>query len=160
MAEPLKNQQLDKAAANLAWWHQLRNKEGWQTKLALETHDGFCSAHRCLQLQAYANIPLDIIWDTHHSWKLGGETLQETWDQMGSLVRHVHIKDSISVPSARHPYSYVLPGEGEFPARKALDLLANNNYQGIVSLEWERKWHPYMPPLDQALDALGSNGWR
>ena len=160
MSDSLTDQDLDKAAADLEWWHQNRDKNGWKTKLALETHSGFSSAQRCLMLQSHAGIPLDIIWDTHHTWKMGNETLQETWDQIGPLVRHVHIKDSISVPSARHPYSYVLPGSGEFPAGEALDLLAGNGYRGVVSLEWERKWHPYLPPLDQALKALVSNGWR
>ena len=160
MAEPLTEQDMDKAAANLTWWHHIRKEKRWQTKLALEIHGGFSSAKRCLRLQEHAGIPLDIIWDTHHSWKIGNETLQETWDQIAPLVRHVHIKDSISVPSARHPYSYVLPGTGEFPAKDLLKLLASNDYEGIVSLEWERKWHPYLPPLEQALEALVVNGWK
>jgi sugar phosphate isomerase/epimerase len=160
IVEPLAEHELDQAAANLRWWHQVREENGWQTNLALENHGGFSSGRSCLRLQEHANLPLDIIWDTHHSWKMGNETLQETWDQIGPLVRHVHVKDSISVPSPQHPYSYVLPGTGEFPAHEALDLLARNAYEGIVSLEWERKWHPYLPPLDQALNALVSSGWR
>ena len=79
---------------------------------------------------------------------------------MGPMIKHVHIKDSVSVPSARHPYSYVLPGEGEFPVDDVLSVLDKNNYQGIVSLEWERKWHPYMTDLDTALQTLKTAGWR
>lgn len=160
MAEPLAPAELDEAAENLRWWHRIRRENGWGTRLALETHDGFSSGARCLELRARCETPLDLIWDTHHSWKLGGESPQETWSMIAPLVRHVHIKDSISVPSARHPYTYVLPGTGEFPAREALSLLAENGYEGIVSLEWERKWHPYMPPLGEALEALVSNGWK
>jgi len=76
------------------------------------------------------------------------------------MIKHVHIKDSVSVPSARHPYSYVLNGEGEFPAEDVFKILSENNYDGVVSLEWERKWHPYLPEIDAALDSLKTAGWR
>lgn len=160
MADPLTEQNLDSAASSFQWWEEVRLNNGWETQLALETHSGFSSSARCLQLQKHTGLPLDIIWDTHHTWKYGGESAQDTWDQIGPLVRHVHIKDSIPVPSARHPYSYVLPGTGEFPAEEVFTLLTRNGYEGIVSLEWERKWHPYMPMLDEALDALVSSHWK
>ena len=159
MDEPLTTEGLDLAGANLQWWKELRTQNGWNTKIALETHSGFSSTDRCLQLQEHAGIPLDIIWDTHHTWKQG-ESPQYTWDLMAPLVRHVHIKDSISVPSARHPYTYVLPGAGEFPAHEVLELLTKDQYDGIVSLEWERKWHPYMDELDEALKALVTRSWK
>ena len=159
MEDPLTEESLDLGSANLQWWQELRAKNQWKTKLALETHSGFSSSERCLKLQEHSGIPLDIIWDTHHTWK-EGESLEYTWGLLAPLVRHIHIKDSISVPSARHPYTYVLPGAGEFPAKEALDLLSKDQYDGIVSLEWERKWHPYLPELDEALDALVTAGWR
>ena len=160
MDETLTEQDLDQGAANLEWWHKVRRQNGWRTKLALETHSGFSSSERCIKLQRHAGIALDIIWDTHHTWKYGKESAQQTWDQLSHLVRHVHIKDSVSIPSARHPYSYVLPGTGEFPGMEVLSLLESHDYSGIVSLEWERKWHPYLPSLDEALDALAAAGWR
>lgn len=160
MEKDLTGEELTRAAASLDWWENIRQQNGWQTRLVLETHDGFSSGQRCLLLQKYARKPLDIIWDTHHTWKLGGETASQTWDQIAHMIRHVHIKDSISVPSARHPFTYVLPGTGEFPAQEVLSILRENRYRGVVSLEWERKWHPYLPSLDQALDALVSSGWK
>jgi beta-glucosidase len=33
-------------------------------------------------------------------------------------------------------------------------MLTRDGYTGCVSLEWERKWHPYLPPLRDALSAL------
>ena len=76
------------------------------------------------------------------------------------MIQHIHIKDSVSVPSARHPYSYCLPGKGEFPVVDTYNVLRDNNYTGVVSLEWERKWHPYLPDLDNALTVLADSGWR
>lgn len=160
MEEPLTMEGLDSAASNLQWWHEVRAENQWSTTIALETHTGFSSSERCLKLQAHAGIPIEIIWDTHHTWKQGEETPAQTWDLMASMIRHVHIKDSISVPSARHPYTYVLPGAGEFPAQEALSLLTEHQYDGIVSLEWERKWHPYMPEIGEALEALVTQRWK
>ncbi|MGE4489065.1 MAG: sugar phosphate isomerase/epimerase family protein [Kiritimatiellales bacterium] len=160
MSEPLSVEGLHTAVDTLNWWQDLRAQNEWTTNLALETHDGFSSGKRCRQLQDAVGFMPPIIWDTHHTWKAGCESAEETWRQIGPHIKHVHIKDSISVPSARHPYTYVLPGQGEFPARETLALLQENGYAGVVSLEWERKWHPYLPDLDTALNALETSGWR
>jgi len=95
----------------------------------------------------------NIALETHGGMSSGEE-------QIGSMVKHVHIKDSVSVPSARHPYSYCLLGEGEFPAGDVFAVLRDNQFDGVVSLEWERKWHPYLPDLDAALESLKNAGWR
>lgn len=160
MSEPLSEADLATAVENLQWWKRQREKHEWMTRVVLETHDGFSSGERCLQLQEAFDRPLDIIWDTHHTWKLGGESAQKTWEQIAGMIRHVHIKDSISVSSARHPYTYVLPGQGEFPAAEVFETLRTGRYQGVVSLEWERKWHPYLPDLDTALTTLVDCGWK
>lgn len=160
MSEPLTQSDIAAATQNLHWWKRQREKHEWVTQIALETHDGFSSAERCLQLQDAFGSPVHVIWDTHHTWKMGNESAEDTWEQIAFMIRHVHIKDSISVPSSRHPYSYVLPGQGEFPVDDVWSVLSENNYRGIVSLEWERKWHPYLPDLDTALTALTESGWR
>lgn len=160
MDTPLSQSDLDSAVENLQWWQQQREENNWKTHIALETHGGFSSGRRCLKLQEAFGDPVDIIWDTHHTWKLGNETAAQTWELIGDTVKHLHIKDSIPVPSARHPYSYVLPGKGDFPVAETYNVLRENNYDGIVSLEWERKWHPYMPDLATALTELTESGWR
>jgi sugar phosphate isomerase/epimerase len=160
MERPLTENDLASAAENLKWWKAQREENGWTTQIALETHGGFSSGERCLRLQEAFGHPLDIIWDTHHTWKLGNESATQTWNQIASMIQHIHIKDSVSVPSARHPYSYCLLGEGEFPANDVFNILRDNNYDGVVSLEWERKWHPYLADLDTALVSLKTSGWQ
>ncbi|TWU46126.1 Inosose dehydratase [Rubripirellula tenax] len=160
MSEPLSKDDLATAVENLRWWKQQREENQWKTHVALETHDGFSSSQRCLQLQDAFGGHVDVIWDTHHTWKMGDESALQTWEKMSSMIQHVHIKDSVSIPSARHPYTYVLPGRGEFPAGDVYSVLRDNNYSGIISLEWERKWHPYLPDLGTALTALTESGWR
>jgi len=160
MDKPLSESDLADGGANLKWWKEQREQNGWSTNIALETHGGMSSGERCLQLQEAFGGPLEIIWDTHHTWKLGNESALQTWEQIGPMIKHIHIKDSVSVPSARHPYSYCLLGEGEFPAGNVFSVLSDNNFEGVVSLEWERKWHPYLADLDTALESLKTAGWR
>ena len=71
----------------------------------------------------------------------------------------MHVKDSIPVPSARHPFTYTLPGDGGFPIAPLLGALRADGFSGAVSLEWERMWHPYLPSLDEALVVAAQRGW-
>ncbi len=112
------------------------------------------SAAPCLALNVAADNDISILWDAHHTWRKGGEDPLETWAAIQPLVKHVHFKDSIGKPSARHPFTYTDLGQGEFALGPLLDQLRADGFRGPVSLEWERKWHPYLAPLEDALAQL------
>jgi sugar phosphate isomerase/epimerase len=131
-------------ADRVDWWQQLRARSGWQSDIMIEIHDSLFTAAANLALIAKAPAAR-ILWDSHHTWKRGGEDPVTTWRAIATHVVHIHVKDSISMPSARHPFTYVLPGEGEFPTGPIMELLGKE-YAGVVSLEWEKLWHPYLPP--------------
>ena len=71
----------------------------------------------------------------------------------------MHVKDSMPVPSGKPPFTYVLPGAGEFPMEALRAALEADGFAGPVSLEWEKFWHPDLPPLDTALAAAAARGW-
>lgn len=156
---PLTAADYETATRLVNWWREHRTERGWQVDLLLETHDAFSAAEPCLRLNERLERPLEIIWDSHHTWRIGGESPAATWNQLGSLVRHVHLKDSVDRPSARHPYTYVLPGSGQMPMAEVAAILRKHGYPGFVSLEWERHWHPYLPPLEKALAVLAEQPW-
>jgi sugar phosphate isomerase/epimerase len=146
------------ARETLSWWRGLRARHGWRTDLMVETHDALFTAEALGPfLEAFPDVA--ILWDAHHTWRKGGEDPAVTWPKIRDRVVHVHIKDSIDVPSARHPFTYVLPGSGQFPIRGVLDMLEADNFAGPVSLEWEKLWHPYLPPLDEALATAAKRNW-
>jgi sugar phosphate isomerase/epimerase len=149
----------DQAAQAVAWWQQERMQRGWRIELLLETHDAFSASGPCRNLLARLRQPIGLIWDSHHTWRLGGESPRESWSQLSQWIRHVHVKDSIAKPSARHPYTYVLPGDGEMPLQEVIGILREHRFSGTVSLEWERLWHPYLPPLQEALTRLQAQPW-
>jgi sugar phosphate isomerase/epimerase len=146
------------AAETLRWWEARRAEHGWRARLMVETHDSLFTAEKIAQFVAAAP-GAGILWDSHHTWKKGGEDPVVTWRAIRAHVVHVHVKDSVSAASARHPFTYVLPGDGEYPIGPVLAALRADRFAGPVSLEWERVWHPYLPPLEQALTVAAQRGW-
>jgi len=144
-------------ADTVAWWRAERKQHGWKTDLMIETHDALFTAASIKQFLALAPGTA-ILWDSQHTWRNGGEDILATWRAIKPHVVHIHVKDSISQPSAKHPFSYVLPGEGEF-AMAALRPVLAAEFSGCVSLEWEKLWHPYLAPLDEALTAAAKRNW-
>jgi len=145
------------ALATLAWWRGRRRAHGWKCDMLVETHDSFLTADSIHRFAAAAGGAA-IRWDSHHTWKKGGENPLVTWRGIRSHVVAIDVKDSIRQPSGRHPYTYVLPGEGEFPMAPLRAALAIE-FSGLVSLEWEKHWHPYLPPLEEALQAAAEADW-
>jgi sugar phosphate isomerase/epimerase len=150
--------EIARAAEVLAWWREERRCHGWNVDLMVETHDAFVTLSR---LRAFISAVPDVavLWDCHHTWKKGREDPVATWREFGSRIVHIHVKDSISRPSAHHPFTYILPGEGEFPLAPLLVELKSSDYRGALSLEWERLWHPYLPPLETALTNAAVIRW-
>ncbi len=144
-------------ASTVAWWRELRAKNQWQADLMVETHDALSTSASILGFERLAP-GTDILWDTHHTWKVGREQPADTWRAIKAHVVHIHVKDSVSIPSGRHSFSYRLPGEGEFPMTPLREVL-RAEYSGPVSLEWERLWHPELAPIDDALNAATQRGW-
>jgi sugar phosphate isomerase/epimerase len=150
--------EIAEAAETIRWWRELRRERGWQTDVIVETHDSLITAAavgRFLEAIPRATI----LWDSHHTWRKGGEDPVYTWRAISRSVVHVHVKDSINVPSARHPFTYVLPGDGEFPIAPLMAALRADKFAGPVSLEWEKMWHPYLPSLDTALATAAARKW-
>ena len=146
------------ASDTLDWWIAQRAENGWKADIAIETHD--CLVHHQSLNRIRESYPdLNIIWDTHHTWKKSEDSIETSWQHTGPNTCSTHIKDSISEPSARHPFTYVNLGDGEFPLQATLDLLKANDFDGFVSIEWERMWHPYLTDIRDALNRARTLNW-
>jgi sugar phosphate isomerase/epimerase len=87
-----------------------------------------------------------VIWDSAHTWS-HGETPAESLELLEPWLDFVQIKDSDSTQD----YRPVAIGAGDYPVQQVLQALQGRNFW--LSLEWELKWHPELPPLDEALPA-------
>lgn len=143
-------QQLEESSKFLDQWNALRKAEGFKAQIAVETHDALvtCATTRSVM----AALPhFDILWDTHHTWRTGNESLTEYYQLVKERTVHFHLKDSIDRPSARKPFTYIEPGLGEFPWDELRGLLESNAPDGYLSFEWERHWNPELPAMAEVM---------
>lgn len=141
----------------VAWWRKLRREHRWHTDIMVETHDSLLTAGALRRFRAVAP-DTGILWDAHHTWRTGGEDPRATWAAISDAVVHVHVKDSVRNATASPAFVYVCPGDGEFPMSGLRELLASG-FNGPVSLEWEKLWHPALPSLEVALEAARRRDW-
>ncbi|WBQ05460.1 sugar phosphate isomerase/epimerase family protein [Kribbella sp. CA-293567] len=118
--------------------------------ILLETHDshsaGAKMASLCRLLDAEApGHNVKVLWDSAHTWSRG-ETPAESFALLEPWIDFVQIKDEDSVR-----FKPVAIGAGDYPIADLLTALEGTGYW--LSLEWELKWHPHLPPLGEALPA-------
>lgn len=126
----------------------------------IETHDSHPNGERLSRLlQSLDRIApghtVGAIWDVLHPWRVG-EPIEDT---AAYLLEHilagrgyVQIKDAAD----RGDTFPVLQGRGVVPVDEFLDVLAEADYRGPVSLEWARYWQPAAAPLDEALTSAAA----
>ncbi len=108
--------------------------------VALETHDAFCKGVDVAAVLAQVeSSAIGAIWDVHHPFRMG-EDIETTWRVLGPRVKHIHIKDGVR--RADGSWQLVLLGQGEVPCRAVVELLHREGYQGYITVESEKKWHP------------------
>ncbi|AJT42242.1 sugar phosphate isomerase/epimerase family protein [Psychromicrobium lacuslunae] len=118
-------------------------------KVLVETHDQYRRGRDLARvlLQLDKSLPghqVRVIWDLRHSWQ-AGELPSETYQFLRPWLGYLQLKD------LRSNGELVLPGQGELPLRETVALLGADSW---YSLEWEAAWHPELPPLGAALEAL------
>jgi sugar phosphate isomerase/epimerase len=69
------------------------------------------------------------------------------------------VKDGVAGGTEGRAFTHTLPGAGNFPMSDLLGRLEADGYAGPLSLEWGRKWHTYLPPLNDALEAATAQSW-
>lgn len=120
----------------------------------LETHDDWAASPDSLDLirAAGPEAPVNILWDVHHPYRVG-ETPFKTITNLlnGGVISHVHIKDARRDDNDPTGWHLTLLEEGEVPVREIVTLLQEAGYDGYLSVEWEKKWHPEIEEPEVAL---------
>ncbi|WP_285727143.1 sugar phosphate isomerase/epimerase family protein [Psychromicrobium xiongbiense] len=122
---------------------------GSGVRILLETHDRYrtgADVARALELLEAVRPGHGVraIWDAKHPWN-AGEPVERTAEALLPWLAYVQLKD------ARVGGELTLPGRGDIPLQTLVELAGPD---GWYSLEWERAWHPELPPVEEALSAL------
>ena len=106
----------------------------------IESHGDFVTSPILKQVLTQADHPnAALLWDAHHTFVSGHEEPEVTVRELGSWIKHTHLKDSVEVNGEAH---YVLTGKGSVPIARQMQALAATNYRGYFCFEWEKLWHP------------------
>ena len=127
--------------------------------LTLETHDSHPRGADMLRILALVDpgAPVKVIWDLMHPWR-HDEAPEVTAALLADSLAYAQYKDGVRIPGTNN-VTLSLPGQGDLPLvsmRALVRGIANaaGEPEPWISLEWERTWHPELPPLREALDAL------
>jgi glucosamine-6-phosphate deaminase len=118
----------------------------------IESHGDFARAADTLSILERVPSPAaGVVWDPANAFE-AGEAPAAGPRALGGRIRHVHLKDlKRTTGTADARWTPALVGEGEFPAAEVLDLLHRSGYEGFVSFEWEKRWHPSIEEPEVAL---------
>lgn len=118
-------------------------------RVLLETHDAFSAGETVGRVLRQVDSPwVGALWDIRHPFRTG-EPIAATLAALEGFIHHVHVGDGRRRPDGG--WETTLLGEGEVPVREMLHALASRGYQGYLSVEWEKKWHPEIPEPEVAL---------
>ncbi len=117
-----------------------------QVVFLLETHDELAYQDN-LRLLVEEYPEAKILYDPANVIYAGGSH-EEVFRLIADHVAHVHIKD-FKIEAGRRIFT--LPGEGLVPIKRIVKDLGDHNYEGFISVEWERFWHRDLPNADLVL---------
>jgi sugar phosphate isomerase/epimerase len=121
--------------------------------VALETHDRFSSAELVAELLRRVRSPsFATVWDVQHPYRVG-ESPQDVVRALGARVGLVHVKDARRRGDG---WELVALGDGEVPVRESLGVLRGAGYEGWLTVEWEKRWHPELAEPELALPRDGA----
>ena len=110
----------------------------------VETHDDWVATPPLARVFEMAGNPksVEMLWDVHHPYRMKGESPETTWQNIGKRVRYTHWKDSLPKPDGG--YTLTRFGQGDIPLKKIFDVMTAGGYNGWHTLEWEKRWCPYL----------------
>ena len=121
--------------------------------IGVETHDAFSASSVVAELLAMVirlRRPVGAVWDSHHPYRMG-ESPAEVAGNLAGRILLAQVKDARRAPQRPDGWQLVLLGHGEVAVPAMLGVLAAGGYQGWISVEWEKRWHPEIEEPEIAL---------
>jgi sugar phosphate isomerase/epimerase len=121
-----------------------------EVRIGLETHGDFAQGFAASEIIGLANHPnVVIIWDVANSLA-AGDSIETAANEVAPYLAHVHLRDARAVTGQEH-WLPVLAGRGAVSFAEAVSALGGLAYDGYISFEWEKYWHPEIEEPEVAL---------
>ena len=119
-------------------------------RVGMETHGDFARGQIAAEIMRLADHPnVVLIWDIANS-TAAGDSIKDAAREVAPYMEHVHLRDARAVTGQEH-WLPVLAGRGNVSFAEAADALRTWNYDGYISFEWEKYWHPEIEEPEVAL---------
>jgi sugar phosphate isomerase/epimerase len=119
-------------------------------RVGLETHGDFARGEAAAEIVRLADHPkVALIWDVANSLA-AGDSIEESAHEVGPHLAHVHLRDARPAKDNEH-WLPVLAGCGAVSFASAVNALRGLGYDGYISFEWEKYWHPEIEEPEVAL---------
>src|SRR5215203_1254803 len=129
--------------------HAIAERMPHDVDVGLETHGDFARAGAAAEIVKLADHPrVKLIWDVANS-VAAGDTIEQAGRVVESYLAHIHLRDAKPVAGSEH-WLPVLAGHGRVSFARALAAIRELNYDGYISFEWEKYWHPEIEAPDIA----------
>ena len=126
-----------------------------EVRVGLETHGDFAQGHAAAEIARLADHPnVALIWDVANALA-AGDSIEESAREVAPYLAHVHLRDARPVEGGEH-WLPVLAGHGSVPFVAAIGELQKFGYDGFISFEWEKYWHPEIEEPEVALPDFAS----
>lgn len=147
IADPVQN-----AAETLVAASEIARNAG--IEFAVETHDSWTDTGKLRAAFDAAGRPdgITLLWDVHHPWAAKGEAPEVSARNLAPFIGNTHWKDSRPMPGGKR--RFCLPGEGDAPLGSILEALSSTGYDGWLTFEWEKRWHPEIEEPEVAIPAF------
>lgn len=124
--------------------------KGKNVTVLVETHGEFSTGDAMLKLlQHISSSEVEVLWDVTNAYVDYGEPTEVTFNKLSSRIRHTHLKDA----KGKHPDAKLcMIGQGDLSFKQMIELLRSIGYDGWLSLEWEKMWHPDLEEPEIVLD--------
>ena len=125
-----------------------RLPEGVQ--VGLETHGDFARTEAAAEIASLADHQsVKLIWDVANSMS-AGDSISDAARIVKPYLGHVHLRDARPVAGSEH-WLPVLAGRGSVSFAETVEAIDAMHYEGYVSFEWEKYWHPEIEEPEVAL---------
>jgi len=138
----------DRIAASL---REVAGRAPSGVRIGLETHGDFARGHAAAEIISLADHPnVGLIWDVANALA-AGDSIEESARAVAPYLMHVHLRDALAVEGREH-WLPVLAGRGAVSFAEVIDALNGLAYQGYISFEWEKYWHPEIEEPELAFE--------
>lgn len=104
------------------------------------------AAGTAVLVDAAASAGVSALYDQCNLAIMGAESPTDAIAELGGRVRHMHVKNFVPTPTDREPVGLV-DGVVDWP-----DVFSRmTDYDGPITLEYERRWYPALPPAGVGL---------